>query len=80
MSYVNHDFARGLVQSFQGNRGTRKREIHMMLVEVKEADFWQRDEAKFLVLKIIKTCGVDLEVDCNQLCTEVDLNFFFHES
>ncbi len=76
MSYVNHDFARGLVRSFQGNRGTRKREIHMMLVEVKEADFWQKDEAKFLVLKIIKTCGVDLEVDCNQLWTEVDLNFF----
>ncbi len=48
----------------------------MMLVEVQEADFWQRDEAKFLVFKIIKTCAVDLEVDCNQLGAEVDLNFF----
>jgi hypothetical protein len=34
MSYVNHDSARGLVQSFQGNERTGRREIYMMLVEV----------------------------------------------
>jgi hypothetical protein len=31
---VNHGFARGLVQSFQGNERTRKRELYMMLVGV----------------------------------------------
>jgi hypothetical protein len=34
-------------------RDKEKGNIYMMLVEVKEADFWQRDEAKFLVLKLM---------------------------
>jgi hypothetical protein len=40
-------------------------------------DFWRRDEAKFLVFTMIRTCGVDFEVDCNQLKVEIDLNSFF---
>jgi hypothetical protein len=48
----------------------------MMLAEVKEADFWQRNEVKFFVFMIIKKCGIDLEIDYNQLGAEVDLNFF----
>jgi hypothetical protein len=39
MSGVNHGFARGLVRRFQGSEGMRKREIYMMLVKLKKADF-----------------------------------------
>jgi hypothetical protein len=44
----------------------------MKLVEVKR----RRDEAKFLVCMIIRTCVVDLKLDYNQLMAEVDLDFF----
>jgi hypothetical protein len=73
---VNHSYVGELVWSSHGNEGTKRRETYMMLAKVKEANFWQRDEAKFLIFMIIKTCGVDLEVDCNQLGVEIDLNFF----
>jgi hypothetical protein len=42
MNYVNHDFARGLVRRFQGNERMKRREIYMMLVKVKRANFLAR--------------------------------------
>jgi hypothetical protein len=50
--------------------------IYVKLVEMKEANFWRGDEAKFLVCMIIRMCAVDSELDCNQLMAEVDLDFF----
>jgi hypothetical protein len=49
----------GLVQSFQGNEGTWRKYIYMMLAEVKNKDFLQGDEAKFLDFMITSKCGVD---------------------
>jgi hypothetical protein len=51
---VNHDFGGGLVRSFQGNEGLWRRKRNMKLVEVKDVDFWQGDEAKFLIFMIIR--------------------------
>jgi hypothetical protein len=48
MNSVNHNFVKGLVRRFQGSKGTKRREICMMLAKVKRQTFWQRDEAKFL--------------------------------
>jgi len=76
MNCVNHSSGGGLVWSFQGNEGMCRRKIYMKLGKVKEANFWRGDEAKFLVFMIIRTCGVDLELDCNQLAIEVDMDFF----
>jgi len=34
----------------------------MKRVQVKEADFWQGVEAKFLIFVIIRRCGVDFGI------------------
>ncbi len=47
------------MQSFQGNEGTWRKYIYMMLAEVKNKDFLQGDEAKFLDFMITSKCGVD---------------------
>jgi hypothetical protein len=40
MSYVNHDFVKGLVRRFQGSERTKRGRIYMMPAEEKEVDFW----------------------------------------
>jgi hypothetical protein len=59
MSCVNHYYGAGLVRSFQGSEGMWRIKIYMKLVEVKEANFWRGDEAKFLVFMVIRKCGID---------------------
>jgi len=54
----------------------RGSKIYMMMVEVKEGTFWQRDEAKLLDSMITNKCGVDFgNLDCNQLGAKVNLDF-----
>jgi hypothetical protein len=36
-----------------------RRNIYMKLAKVKEMNFWQGHEAKFLSFMIIRKCGVD---------------------
>jgi hypothetical protein len=64
------------VWSFQGSEGMWRTNIYMKLSEMKEVDFWRGDEAKFLVFMMIRMCEDDLELDCNQLGTKVDMDFF----
>jgi hypothetical protein len=40
MSCVNHGYVRGLMRRFQGSEGMGRREIFMMLAEVKRSTFW----------------------------------------
>jgi hypothetical protein len=76
MSCVNHGSARGLVRRFQGNEGTGRKNIYMMLAEVKRGHFLAIDEAKFLDFMITSKCGRDFgDLDCNQLGAKVDLDF-----
>jgi hypothetical protein len=56
ISCVNHGSGDGLVRSFWGSEGLWRRNINMNLVKVKKADFWQRDEAKFLVFFLMRRC------------------------
>jgi hypothetical protein len=48
MSCVNHDSARGLVRRFQGNEGTRRRNIYMRLVERRRQIFGEEMKLSFL--------------------------------
>jgi hypothetical protein len=77
MSYVNHGSAGGLVRKLQGSKRVGRREIYMILAEVKRINtFWRGDEAKFLDFMITNKCGMDFgDLDCNQLKVEVDLDF-----
>jgi hypothetical protein len=54
-----------------------RREIYMMLVEVKRGTFLQGGEANFLDFMITNKCGMDFgNLDCNQLRAKVDLDFW----
>jgi hypothetical protein len=76
MGCVNHSSVGRLVWSFQESEGKWRKYIYMMLVVVKGADFWRGDEVKFLVFMIMRRCGIDWELDCNQLRLEVDMDLF----
>jgi hypothetical protein len=51
MSNVNHGSGGGLVQSFMGSEGMWRGKNYIKLVEVKEGNFGERGEVKFLFFR-----------------------------
>ncbi len=77
MSCVNHGSVGGLVRSFQRSEGMWREEGYMKQVERKKRRTFGEGKKLSFYFLILRKCGIDLELDYNQLKAKLDLDFFF---